>query len=90
MAFRNSYLPEILVVFPEDICNLFLEAGDFIPKIFHFVLQDGLMSVLLAEHFLQVIVLETFFQDILQTKISRKKHLSFLLSEHPPEVVNHV
>ena len=89
-SFRSFHLPEVLVVLLTDIHHLLLEDVELVPQVLQFRLQNGLSSVLLAKNLPHLVGLETFSQDILQTKISRKKHLSLFLSEHPPKTVNHI
>ena len=83
-------LLEVSVILPKDSGNLLLEASKLIPKVFQLGLYDSLSGVLLPKSFFKIVGLEIFFQDILQTKISRKKHLCLFLLKHPPEMVNHV
>ena len=64
MSVSHPSLSEVLVVLPENPGNLLLEASELIPKIFKFVLYDGLTSVLLSEHLLQIIGLEEPLSDL--------------------------
>ena len=83
-SLRSFYLLEVLVILPTDVGHLLLKDTELVLKVLKLRYQNGLFSILLTENLPHLVGLETFSQDILQTKISRKKYLVSFLSEHPP------
>ena len=85
MAVGNTSLSEVLIVLPADPRHFLLEAGKLILQVFEVVLQDIQLSRLPVHQLPEFIGLENpFQQNVSQIETLPKRHLSFLLTKHPP------
>ena len=85
VSISDTSFSEVLIVLPANPNHLLLEARELILQVFKVVLQNIQLSRLPAHQFSQFVGLENPLQsNVSQIETLPKRHLSFLLTKHPP------